>query len=108
MLLHILYHFFLQILLFYSNEVKVVFWDESVIPLNMALNSAALQRLQPTIIAISSCKMILDNDNGDTRLNDAPSTRFFINHQNAEEIDLRFRYFLNKYIFTYCYSFFVF
>ena len=76
--------------------MKVLFGQDYAIPVNMALNNAALQRLQPTTITISSCKIIHDHNTGDTWLTDAPSTRFYVNHQNAEESNLRFRYRANN------------
>lgn len=70
--------------------------EENIIPVNRALNDTVMQRLQPTTITICGCKMNVDHDTGETWLTDAPSTRFYINHQNAEESNLRFSFRINN------------
>lgn len=76
------------------NNVTVRFWEECVVSCFVELNNAAVQTIQPVVIIISSCKIILNKLNGETTLHDSPSTRFFINKNNPTAQTLRNRLFL--------------
>ena len=70
----------------YRYKVKVRFTGEFAIACNSSLTNNSTSKKHNTIVALSSCKMVLNRLTNETYLSNAPSTKFFINDDIPQEI----------------------
>ncbi|KAL1822219.1 hypothetical protein ACET3Z_008997 [Daucus carota] len=67
-------------------KVKVRFTGEFAIACNSSFTKNSTSNKHNTIVALSSCKMVLNRLTNETYLSNAPSTKFFINDDIPQEI----------------------
>ncbi|WOH12422.1 hypothetical protein DCAR_0831926 [Daucus carota subsp. sativus] len=82
-------HFYIEFVLTdLIDRVRVRLWDRCALQFQKQVND---NRGKPSIITISSCKIIKNQYNGETTIRTVKATRTFLNYQTEREVVLRKR-----------------
>ncbi|WOH15092.1 hypothetical protein DCAR_0934629 [Daucus carota subsp. sativus] len=71
------------------DRVPVRFWDHFALQLQKGMTE---NRRKPSIITISSCKIMKNQYNGENTIRNVKATRMFLNHQSDRDTVLRKRF----------------